>query len=63
MNEPTCAFCIHFRPHYIQFDEDRYSLIPCGHCVYPRLKHRQATSKGCIHFSPLPPKEREKDTP
>ena len=41
MNEPTCANCVHFRRHYIRFDEFRFTEIPCGHCVHPQLKHRR----------------------
>ena len=60
MEKPTCADCAHFRPHYIKFDEDRYDLISCGHCVYPRLKHRQCGTPACVHFKPIPPEPESK---
>lgn len=50
MDEPTCGTCIHFRQHYILFDLDRYNLIPCGHCVHPRLKHRKPDTPACVHY-------------
>lgn len=51
MHEPTCASCIHFRRHYIRFDEFRFTEVPCGHCVYPRLKHRRPDTPACVHFT------------
>ena len=52
MIEPTCADCVHVRRHYIRFDEFRFTEIPCGHCVHPRLKHRRPESPACVHFKP-----------
>ena len=52
MNTPTCATCIHFRRHYIHFDEFRFTEVPCGHCVYPRLKHRKPDTPACVHYKP-----------
>ena len=52
MKEPTCADCAHFRQHYIHFDANRYSAVPCGHCVHPRLKHRRPDTLACVHFRP-----------
>lgn len=50
MTEPTCKSCKHFRQHYILFNTNRYDPIPCGHCVYPRLKHRKPGTPACTHF-------------
>ena len=50
MQEPTCKDCRHFRQHYIKFREGRYEPITCGHCVYPRLKHRTTDTPACFHF-------------
>ena len=50
MNDPTCKDCQHFRQHYIHFLQQRYDAVPCGHCVYPRLKHRHPDTPACVHF-------------
>ncbi len=50
----TCQSCLHFRQHYILFDANWYSPAGCGHCVYPRLKHRPPQHPACVHFSPRP---------
>ena len=48
----TCADCIHYRRHYIRFDEFRFTEVPCGHCVFPRLKHRKPHTPACNNFKP-----------
>ena len=53
MEEPYCAQCIHYVPHYIKFGENLFDLIRCGHCTYPRKKHRDAYAKACANFQPL----------
>jgi len=50
MEEYTCENCTHFRQHYIHFWEQRYDAIPCGHCVYPRLKYRRPDTLACVYF-------------
>lgn len=50
MQEPTCSNCAHFRRHYIRFHEFRFTEVPCGHCVHPRLKHRRPDTPACVHF-------------
>ena len=50
MTENTCKNCAHFYQHYVYFLEQRYEPIPCGHCVYPRLKYRTPETLSCIHF-------------
>ena len=55
MQEPYCAQCIHYCPHYIKFGENLYDLIRCGHCTFPRKKHRDAYVKVCANFQPIPP--------
>ena len=54
MQEPYCAQCIHYVPHYIKFGENLFDLIRCGHCTFPRKKHRDAYAKACPHFQPIP---------
>ncbi len=54
IDTPYCAQCIHYVPHYIKFGENLFDLIRCGHCTFPRKKHRDAYAKVCAHFQPLP---------
>ena len=63
MSELACQNCVHFRQHY-HLTETHGFLLDCGHCVYPRLKHRRAAAKICDHFEersgslPQPNRER-----
>lgn len=50
MEEKTCKSCKHFRQHYIKFGRG-YREILYGHCVYPKLKKREANTIACKHFS------------
>lgn len=49
MNEPVCKTCIHYRQHYV-LDEQRCTSVNCGHCIYPRVKHREPNTKACQHY-------------
>ena len=50
MEQPkTCQTCKHFRLHYIKFGKS-YRAIHYGHCVYPRLKKREAKALACVHY-------------
>ena len=49
MNDQTCKSCVHFRQHYV-LDEQRGMAVGCGHCVYPRIKHRKPDGTACVHF-------------
>ena len=31
-------------------EKNWYLKTSCGHCVYPRLKHRKADTPACSHF-------------
>ena len=62
MEEPYCAQCVHYIPHYIKFGENLYDLIRCGHCIFPRKKHRDAYAKPCNHFQKVP-KKRDRSEP
>ena len=46
----TCVQCLHFRKHYV-IVAGIYLEAMCGHCVYPRLKHRDFDTPACSHFS------------
>jgi hypothetical protein len=39
-NEEVCANCKHYHMHYIK-DFRGMTVCMCGHCVYPRIKHRK----------------------
>ena len=56
MNNFVCKNCIHYRQHYIM-DEQSCTAVDCGHCVYPRTKHRQPKHPACDHYvhRPVPP--------
>ena len=53
--EQRCGICKHFRQHYIKFGKS-YREILYGHCVFPRLKKREAAEKACEYY-----KERKKE--
>ena len=46
----TCKDCMYFRAHYVRRGRNWYLRTSCGHCVYPRLKHRQEDTPACTHF-------------
>ena len=50
MQKPTCKECKHFRTHYVKIDNHHYETAGCGHCVYPRLKHRKPETFACVYF-------------
>lgn len=51
-----CKNCAYFRQHYVKLGWS-YREIKFGHCVYPRLKIREAGAKACTHY-----KQREHTT-
>ena len=50
MEDYYCENCKYFRQHYVHFYENHYTPIPCGHCTYPRLKHRTPNTEACFRF-------------
>lgn len=52
--ELICRNCKHFRLHYVKFGRGSYRETYDGHCVYPRLKRRETTTKACENFKPRP---------
>lgn len=51
---PLCINCKYFRQHYIKKEPPmceviKLSPLNCGHCVYPRMKYRDAYAT-CNHF-------------
>ena len=49
MKGPSCRDCTYFYQHYI-IDTNRATPVNCGHCRYPRLKHRKADTPACGYF-------------
>ena len=47
-----CKNCKHFRLHYVRRCDGFYMSLEYGHCVYPRLKHRQPHTLACVHYKP-----------
>jgi len=49
--ENVCANCKHYHQHYSSGPAlPSPYWVNCGHCVFPRLKHRKPNCKGCEHF-------------
>ena len=44
-----CENCEHFVQHYRR-DKKRVYPVHCGHCVYPRVKHRRPDD-GCGNWT------------
>lgn len=40
-----CESCAHFVQHY-RWENERAYPVGCGHCTYPRVKHRRPED-GC----------------
>lgn len=51
MEKQTCGNCAHFRLHYIRRTR-KYMPLRYGHCVYPRLKKREADEHACQYWKP-----------
>lgn len=49
MNKRTCKQCAHFRQHYVLTSSSAFPL-ECGHCVFPQLKKRTASTAACARF-------------
>lgn len=48
--ENCCGSCTHFYMHYVRFENGRYIPIDFGHCVFPRIKDRDADTKACKYY-------------
>lgn len=49
MPDLFCGNCAHYRQHYI-LSKACCEGVNCGHCVYPRLKHRKPNDKVCTNY-------------
>ena len=48
-SEEVCANCKRYNQHYVYDEIFGYIACNCGHCPYPRLKHR-TPGQTCEHF-------------
>ena len=48
----TCGECKNFHQHYGGIGDSRggYFELNCGHCVKPRIKHRELMTKASSHL-------------
>ncbi len=44
-----CENCKHYIQHYVRHGRG-YIIVYCGHCRYPRLKHRKPDTPACAHY-------------
>ena len=56
MSNETCESCKHFHQHY-SLKNGILMRVHCGHCIFPRVKHKRPCSKICEHFIPGVPDE------
>lgn len=49
MNLTYCKTCVHYRRHYT-LDNQSCTAVDCGHCTYPRTKHRLPEHPACSYF-------------
>ncbi|MCI8601078.1 MAG: hypothetical protein HFE45_05730 [Oscillospiraceae bacterium] len=49
-DEEVCANCRYYHLHYVPGEITPYAPCNCGHCTYPRFKHRYPGQPGCEHF-------------
>ena len=51
MDFPNCKNCEHLHQHYV-LDKQSCTAVNCGHCSYPRLKHRKPNTPACTYYLP-----------
>ena len=56
LDEIYCKNCKHYRQHYT-FDRERLFRVPCGHCVFQKVKRKAPDAKACEHYIFSPPDE------
>lgn len=56
MSNESCKACKHFHQHY-SLKDGILTQVYCGHCTFPRVKHKRPYSKTCAHFTPGVPDE------
>ena len=45
----VCKKCIHYIQHYTKVQGSCFRVY-CGHCIYPKVKHRLPYTKACKYF-------------
>ena len=57
MEKKICVNCEHYRIYYVKDPRlgDYYWETMNGHCIFPRLKHRDANTPACVHFAEKKP--------
>ena len=58
MEKTTCESCAHFHPHY-GISGGQIFRIHCGHCAYPKIRHKRPTTNACQHYTPGSPDEHD----
>ena len=49
MSNAKCKNCQYFYPHYV-LGEQKIGWVNCGHCVFPKLRHKRPDTPACPHF-------------
>ena len=50
MENPTCKTCAYFHQHY-GISGGRIFRIHCGHCTYPKLRHKRPSTNACQYYA------------
>ena len=58
MEKITCRSCAHFHQHY-GLAAGRIFRVHCGHCTYPKIRHKRPTANTCQYYASAPPDEDE----
>ena len=45
----NCETCEHFMQHYVRISS-KFSIIPMGHCTFPRIKARKNDAPACENY-------------
>ena len=51
MSKPTCKTCLYFHQHYT-LKGGKLLRIFCGHCIFPKVKHKDPHTQACDHYTP-----------
>ncbi len=49
MQNSTCKTCNFFVQHYYKRN-NRFFILYCGHCIYPRIKNRNPDTPSCNYY-------------
>ena len=51
LNNEQCKNCQHYLRHYT-LDNRKIFRVYCGHCTFPRARHKRQDAKACENFVP-----------